>query len=325
MNPCPDVIALLGPTASGKTGLALQLAKHFPLEIISVDSALVYQQMDIGTAKPTATEMAACPHHLINIINPLQTYSAAQFQHDANRLIDEIHARNRIPLLVGGTMLYYKALLEGLSELPQADATLRIQLDEEAQLHGWPAMHAKLVELDPATAARLNPNDSQRIHRALEICLLSGKPMSELIAHKKPTGKHFQLLALGLVPAERPWLHQRIAQRFDSMLQQGFLDELSQLRKLYSTLNPHLPSMRCVGYRQAWEFQNGQCSYDEFIAKGLAATRQLAKRQLTWMRSLDLITINAQQTGLAEQLCQAVDSYLAGKPFPAGLRFEGNY
>ncbi|OHX13237.1 tRNA (adenosine(37)-N6)-dimethylallyltransferase MiaA [Chromobacterium sphagni] len=325
MSDTPQAILLMGPTASGKTGLALEMARHFPLEIVSVDSALVYRGMDIGSAKPSAAEMAACPHHLIDIISPLQSYSAAQFHADANRLIAEITTRGNIPLLVGGTMLYYKALLEGLSDLPQADPALRAELDADAARLGWPALHARLARLDPTTAARLNPNDAQRIHRALEVCLLSGRPMSELLAQGKEAGASFRRLSLALVPQERGWLHQRIGQRFEIMLEQGFLDEVSHLRAAYPELTLDLPSMRCVGYRQAWEHQDGLYDRQEFIERGTAATRQLAKRQLTWTRSLDVIPVNAQQDGLAGQLVRAVEDFLTGKPPAEALRFAGKF
>lgn len=325
MSHTPQAILLMGPTASGKTGLALELARRFPVEIISVDSALVYRDMDIGSAKPTAEEMAACPHHLIDIISPLRSYSAAQFHADANRLIVDIQARGKLPLLIGGTMLYYKALLEGLSDLPQADATLRAELDADAALLGWPAMHARLAELDPVTAARLNPNDSQRIHRALEVCLLSGKPMSELIAQGKEAAAGFRFLPLALVPRERAWLHERIGQRFRSMLELGFLDEVNRLRAKYPELTLNLPSMRCVGYRQAWEHQDGLYGYDEFIERGVAATRQLAKRQLTWTRSLDVIPVDAQQDRLADLLSAAVEDFQAGREVNPALRYSGNF
>ncbi|KUM04527.1 tRNA (adenosine(37)-N6)-dimethylallyltransferase MiaA [Chromobacterium subtsugae] len=325
MSDTPQAILLMGPTASGKTGLALELARRFPLEIISVDSALVYRGMDIGSAKPSLAEMAACPHHLIDVITPLQSYSAAQFHADANRLIGEISARGNIPLLVGGTMLYYKALLEGLSDLPQADAALRAELDADAARLGWPALHARLAGLDPATAARLNPNDAQRIHRALEVCLLSGRPMSELIAQGKAAAADFRHLPLALVPRERGWLHQRIAQRFDIMLEQGFLDEVSRLRAQYPDLSLDLPSMRCVGYRQAWEHQDGLYDRREFIERGIAATRQLAKRQLTWTRGLDVMPVDAQQQDLAGLLTDAVADFLAGKPPADALRFSGPF
>ncbi|UTH72718.1 tRNA (adenosine(37)-N6)-dimethylallyltransferase MiaA [Chromobacterium sp. IIBBL 290-4] len=325
MSNTPQAILLMGPTASGKTGLALELARHFPVEIISVDSALVYRDMDIGSAKPSQEEMAGCPHHLIDIISPLQSYSAAQFHADANRLIADIQARGKLPLLVGGTMLYYKALLEGLSDLPQADAALRAELDAQAAELGWPAMHAKLAALDPITAARLNPNDSQRIHRALEVCLISGKPMSELIAQGKEAAASFRFLPLALVPRERAWLHERIAQRFRIMLEQGFLDEVTQLRAKYPELHLNLPSMRCVGYRQAWEHQDGLYGYDEFIERGIAATRQLAKRQLTWTRSLDVIPVDAQQDGLSGMLVSAVSAFQAGDSCPDDLRYAGDF
>lgn len=321
----PSAILLMGPTASGKTGLALELARRFPVEIISVDSALVYQGMDIGTAKPSADERAVCPHHLIDLISPLEVYSAAQFHADANRLIHAINARGHLPLLVGGTMLYYKALLEGLSDLPSADPALRAQLDEQAQQHGWPAMHARLAELDPDTAARLNPNDSQRIHRALEVCLLAGEPMSRLVARGKEAAANFRFLPLALVPAERRWLHERIAQRFELMLEQGFLDEVSALRQRYPALTTDLPSMRCVGYRQAWDYQDGLCDYPAFVEKGIAATRQLAKRQLTWMRSLPIVPVNAQQPQLATTLCQAVEAFRQHQPLPPSLPYSGQY
>ncbi|OWY38698.1 tRNA (adenosine(37)-N6)-dimethylallyltransferase MiaA [Xenophilus sp. AP218F] len=325
MRNTPKAILLMGPTASGKTGLALELARRFPVEIVSVDSALVYRDMDIGSAKPSTGEMAACPHHLIDIITPLQSYSAAQFHADANRLINDISARGKLPLLVGGTMLYYKALLEGLSDLPQADAALRAELDVQAAEQGWPAMHARLATLDPITAQRLNPNDAQRIHRALEVCLLSGRPMSALIARGKEAAAAFDFLPLALVPAERGWLHQRIAQRFGIMLEQGFLDEVSAIRAKYPALTLDLPSMRCVGYRQAWEHQDGLYGRDEFIERGVAATRQLAKRQLTWTRSLDVIPVNAQQAGLQDALCRATEDFLAGQAPSPTLRFAGAF
>jgi tRNA dimethylallyltransferase len=325
MSQTPDAILLMGPTASGKTGLALELARHFPVEIISVDSALVYRGMDIGSAKPTAAEMAACPHHLIDIISPLESYSAAQFHADANRLIRDIRARGNMPVLVGGTMLYYKALLEGLSDLPQADPALRAEMDAEASRIGWPAMHARLAVLDPDTAARLNPNDAQRIHRALEICLLSGQTMSSLIARGKEAAADFHCLPLALVPEARSWLHQRIAQRFDLMLQQDFLGEVRRLRQDYPALTPDLPSMRCVGYRQAWDYLDGLCSEAEFIERGVAATRQLCKRQLTWMRSLPVIPVSAQRADLTDSVLQACADFIAGQPVADTLRYTGSF
>jgi len=320
-----DVLLLMGPTASGKTALALELARHFPIEIVSVDSALVYRGMDIGTAKPSAAEQAACPHHLIDIIDPLDSYSAAQFRADAERLIDEIHARGNIPLLAGGTMLYYKALLEGLSELPQADPALRAQLDQEAALQGWPALHARLARLDPVTAARLQPNDAQRIQRALEVCLIAGRPMSELFQDKAVPERRWRSLNLALAPAERRWLHERIALRFRQMLDAGFLDEVTALRRQYPALTPGLPSMRCVGYRQAWEYLDGGCGYDEMIERGIAATRQLCKRQLTWMRSLDVLPLNAQEPDAGRRARALCEAFLTDQTLPAGLLYDGQY
>lgn len=279
----PPALLLLGPTASGKTASALALARTLPVEIISVDSALVYRDMDIGTAKPSADERAACPHHLIDIVSPEDSYSAAQFRADATRLMDEITARGNIPLLAGGTMLYFKALREGLSDLPAADPALRRAIDDEAAARGWPALHAELARLDPAAAARLEPGDAQRIQRALEIVRLTGRPLAESYARKENAPLPCRLLPIALAPGDRSVLHARIAERFDAMLHAGFVDELRQLRAHYR-LDPAMPSMRCVGYRQAWEYLDGDIGYDELRFKGIAATRQLAKRQLTWQR-----------------------------------------
>ena len=295
--PC---IAIAGPTASGKTAAALALSERLAqrwqkTEIISVDSALVYKSMDIGTAKPTAAELAAVPHHLIDIIDPLQSYSAAEFVRDTQTRVDDIRSRNAIPLLVGGTMLYFKALMDGLDDMPAADPEVRTMLDAQAAERGWPAMHAKLAEVDPVTAARLAPGDSQRIQRALEVWHVSGKPLSSFHTTKNKAGPAVQmgLTALfSLEPEDRKWLHQRIAQRFDLMLQQGFLDEVRQLRAR-GDLHLDLPSMRCVGYRQAWEELDWQDQHNQpeinfhlLREKGIAATRQLAKRQITWLRSM---------------------------------------
>jgi len=283
----PPFLALAGPTASGKTAAALALARVRPIEIVSVDSALVYQGMDIGTAKPSAEEQAAVPHHLIDIRDPSESYSVMQFREDALRLIQDIQARGKLPLLVGGTMLYFKGLRDGLDELPQADLALRAQLDMEATRHGMPAMHARLAEMDPITAARLKPNDSQRIQRALEIIALTGKPMSELLARTAPAPLPFELMSFALEPSDRSVLHERIADRFDQMLKShpGLIDEVRTL-KSRTDLHPGLPSMRCVGYRQAWEYLDGQINEAELREKGIAATRQLAKRQLTWLRGI---------------------------------------
>ena len=287
LAPCdlPVAICLMGPTASGKTDLAVALAARFPVEIVSVDSALVYRGMDIGTAKPDAATLALAPHHLIDLIAPTESYSAAQFRLDALRLMAEITARGNIPLLVGGTMLYFKALLHGLNELPQADANLRAELDEKASRLGWPTMHGELARLDPVTAARLEPADSQRIQRALEVCLLSGQTMSALLEHPTEPDLPYRVIQIALEPSDRAVLHRRIAERFDAMLDAGLLDEVERLRRNYP-LHPSLPSMRCVGYRQAWQYLDGECGYAEMREKGIAATRQLAKRQLTWLRGM---------------------------------------
>ncbi len=275
-------ICLAGPTGCGKTAAALAIAEVLPVEIISVDSALVYRGMDIGTAKPTAAEQAAVPHHLIDILDPLDSYSAAEFVRDAKRLAAEITARGRLPLLVGGTMLYFKALFDGLSTLPQADAELRAAIDAEAAERGWPALHAELARLDPETAERLAPNDSQRIQRALEVIRLTGQPLSLLHAATRDEGVDWPLFSLE--PFDRAWLHERLAQRFDLMLQQGLLDEVRALRAR-GDLSLALPSMRCVGYRQAWEALDAN-DFHDLRERGIAATRQLAKRQITWLRSM---------------------------------------
>jgi tRNA dimethylallyltransferase len=279
----------MGPTASGKTGVAVELVQHLPVEIISVDSALVYRDMDIGTAKPDAATLAAAPHHLIDLIDPTNSYSAAQFRSDALRLMAEITARGNIPLLVGGTMLYFMALQHGLNDLPQADPELRAELDARAQHSGWPALHEELARLDPVTAARLDPADAQRIQRALEVCLLSGRPMSELLAQEKPGDLPYRLVQLALVPSDRAVLHQRIAARFDAMLEQGLVAEVEALRARYA-LAPNLPSMRCVGYRQAWQYLDGEMDFATLRDKGIFATRQLAKRQLTWLRGMENVS-----------------------------------
>jgi tRNA dimethylallyltransferase len=280
----PAAILLMGPTASGKSALATTLASRFPVEIVSVDSAQVYREMDIGTAKPTPAERAAVPHHLIDIIDPTEAYSAARFRADALRLMNEIAARRRIPLLVGGTMLYFKALREGLSELPESDVGARAQLDAEAAARGWPALHAELASVDPETAARLKPTDAQRIQRALEVFRVTGKPMSQLLGRRSSAGFPFRLIEIALVPSDRAALHRRIETRFDAMLKGGLVEELRTLRERY-TLQPDLPSMRCVGYRQAWQFLEGEIKRDELRDHGIFATRQLAKRQLTWLRA----------------------------------------
>ena len=285
----PQAVAIMGPTASGKTAAALAIARERPVEIISVDSALVYREMDIGTAKPSAEELAFVPHHLIDIIDPLDAYSVAQFRSDTLRLVAEISARGKLPLLVGGTMMYFKGMTEGLDDLPQADAALRQELDAEAARIGWPAMHAKLRTLDPVTAERLKPNDAQRINRALEIIALSGKPMSELLTGRPKLALPFELRSYSLEPSDRAVLHARIATRFDQMLgtrdDTGLVAEVVRLRAR-GDLHPGLPSMRCVGYRQAWEYLDGTIDRAGLRETGIIATRQLAKRQLTWLRSM---------------------------------------
>jgi len=272
----------MGATATGKTGLAVEIAKRFPVEIISVDSALIYRGMDIGTAKPGADILALAPHHLIDIIDPAEHYSAWNFVEDANRLIEEITSRGKIPLLVGGTMMYYHALENGLNKLPVADARLRARLSRQASEIGWPAMHEKLTAIDPLSASRIKPGDSQRIQRALEVFEASGQPLSSL-QQKKPTASKHEALKIILHAQDRALLHARIEQRFLAMIEQGFIDEVSSL-KLRSDLNLSLPSMRCVGYRQVWQFLEGNLSRDEMIYKAIVATRQLAKRQMTWLR-----------------------------------------
>ena len=287
-KPLAPYVAIAGPTASGKTAAALAVAAEFDTEIISVDSALVYRGMDIGTAKPSASELAQAPHHLINIRDPLFAYSAAEFVADARGLINDISVRGKLPLLVGGTMLYFKALTDGLDDLPRADTAVRAAIADEAQEKGWPALHAALTVIDPATAARLAPGDSQRISRALEIFRISGQTMSslhtiKLVANNADYSSASTLISLE--PANRAWLHERIAQRFDAMLGHGFLAEVTALRAR-GDLHANLPSMRCVGYRQVWEALDGKIPMSELRDRGIFATRQLAKRQITWLRSM---------------------------------------
>ncbi len=317
----PPAIFLMGPTASGKTSVAVELAQQLPLEIISVDSALVYRDMDIGTAKPDAATLARAPHHLINIRNPTEVYSAAAFRHDALRLMQDITARGKIPLLVGGTMLYFRALRFGLSDLPQADPGVRRELEQRAICVGWPALHAELAQLDPETAARLNPNDSQRIQRALEIYQITGTPMSTLFKQKPlpPGGRGwgegelpYRVLPIALIPSDRSQLHARIATRFAAMLKLSLVNELRALREKYS-LHPDLPAMRCVGYRQAWKFIEGSINETELLDQGIAATRQLAKRQLTWLRGMaGNIELDCLAGDLAQQVSSAMHAMADG-------------
>jgi len=297
MSPTPEAsppfLALAGPTASGKSAAALALASIRPIEIVSVDSALVYRGMDIGTAKPTAAERAQVPHHLIDIRDPTQAYSAAEFAADGARCIREIHARGALPVLVGGTMLYFKALFEGLASMPAADPQVRAELDAQAAREGWPSLHAELARVDPVTAARLAPLDGQRIQRALEVYRLSGRPLSDWHAQSEPAGTQGPMRPTQLIslePLERAWLHERIATRYTQMLDAGFLDEVRSLRAR-GDLQPELPAMRCVGYRQAWTWLDAADAgtpqpLSALIDTGVAATRQLAKRQLTWLRGV---------------------------------------
>ena len=295
--PAWDALALVGPTASGKTAIALALAAEWPLEIISVDSALVYQGMDIGTAKPTLAERQAVVHHLIDIRDPAQSYSAADFARDATALIADIRGRGKLPLLVGGTMLYIKALIEGLDDLPLANPAVRADIEEEAHDRGWPALHAELALVDPPTAQRLPPHDSQRIARALEVWRITGKPLSSFFGTTRVAGPRVALLSLE--PQDRKWLHQRIEQRFDAMLEHGLVDEVKALRSR-GDLQADLPSMRCVGYRQVWEALNDieegtplATAMRLMRERGIAASRQLAKRQLTWLRGMPLRNVVA--------------------------------
>ncbi len=287
----PKAFAVLGPTAGGKTGLALRLAQRFPLEIISLDSALVYRGMDIGTAKPTDEELASVPHHLIDIISPLQSYSAAEFAADCLRLCGEISARGRMPLIVGGTMMYFHALVNGLNDLPQADAGVRAQLQAQKAEQGVEGLYRRLCEVDAATAARLKPGDTQRIERALEVFLLTGRPLSDHLAVQTAYRVPLRLHTLVLFPQRRELLHEAIARRFRLMLEQGFLEEVGRLKAEYPSLTAEHNSMRCVGYRQAWDYLDGACAYDAFVDAGIAATRQLAKRQLTWLRKTEADTL----------------------------------
>jgi len=279
----PTAVLLLGPTASGKSALAARLAERFPVEIVSADSAQVYRGMDVGTAKPSAAERRALPHHLIDLIEPTGTYSAARFRADALEAMAAIAARGRLPLVVGGTMLYFKALREGLSDLPPADAGVRAAIEDEARRRGWPALHAELARADPATAARLQPADSQRIQRALEVWRTTGTPMSRLLG-ARTDAPPFRLVELALVPDDRAALHRRLAARFEQMLAGGLVEELATLRQRHA-LHAGLPSMRCVGYRQAWAHLEGEYDRATLRERGIFATRQLAKRQLTWLRA----------------------------------------
>jgi tRNA dimethylallyltransferase len=321
-SPEPRVLALAGPTGSGKTAAAVAIARGHGAEIISVDSALVYRGMDIGTAKPSTQERAGVPHHLIDIRDPREPYSAAEFAADASALIAQIHARGKPALLAGGTMLYFKALFEGLDAMPPANAAVRAELEAQAAALGWPALHAELAQVDPATAQRLAPNDSQRIQRALEVFKVSGRPLSAF--HDGPRAGDLawdDVPLFSLEPSDRGWLHERIAQRFDAMLASGFLDEVIALRRR-GDLHADLPSMRCVGYRQAWELLDAQAPGADFPLtqlreKGIAATRQLAKRQLTWLRGMPQRRVIACDAADAhDQLLRQVRDVMAGMEKP---------
>lgn len=310
MTQRPVAITLMGPTASGKTDLAMALAEHFPVELISVDSAQVYRHMDLGTAKPGPAMRAQVPHHLIDIIDPDQSYSAGSFVTDASALMRSISARGRIPLLVGGTMLYFRALRGGLSALPTADAGLRARLDERARKLGWPALHAELTRVDAASAARIMPNDAQRIQRALEVHALTGRALSEHHATSRTSEISHRLLELALLPTERQRLHERIAQRFDAMLTAGLVAELAALRQRFS-LSADMSAMRCVGYRQAWEHLEGRLDARALREQGVAATRQLAKRQITWLRATPVsVTLDPFDAGLLARARAAVAAAL---------------
>ena len=291
----------MGPTGSGKSALALALAERFPVEIVSVDSAQVYRGMDIGTAKPDALTRKQIPHHLIDILEPTDAYSAARFRADAIAAIVGIRSRGAIPLLVGGTMLYFKALREGLSMLPAADPAVRARLDARAAVEGWPALHAELAQVDPMTASRLKRTDAQRIQRALEVHAISGRPMSELQGARDTSDAVGPTLPVALVPEDRAELHRVIAERFDAMLAAGLVDEVRALRARYD-LSPEMPSMRCVGYRQAWSFLDGLVDKDEFRASAIAATRQLAKRQFTWLRATSATVFSPAAPDLVESV-----------------------
>ncbi|HTJ96378.1 MAG TPA: tRNA (adenosine(37)-N6)-dimethylallyltransferase MiaA [Rhodocyclaceae bacterium] len=311
MNTLPPAIFILGPTASGKTALAMHLYDRLPVELISVDSAQVFRDMNVGTAKPDAATLARYPHHLIDVISPEESYSAAQFCGDALKIMADITARGKIPLLVGGTMLYYKALTEGLADMPKADAKIRAAIDAEAAIHGWPYMHAELAKVDPDSAARLKPNDSQRIQRALEVVRLTGETMATIYSRQDRQPLPYRKMSIALMPTNRAWLHERIALRFEEMLSQGLIAETEALRAKY-TLHGDLPSMRCVGYRQVWEMLEGQIPPQELRDRGIFATRQFAKRQITWLNSLpNLALFDCLKPELAETIHTNVQNFLA--------------
>jgi tRNA dimethylallyltransferase len=307
----PPIVCLMGPTASGKTDLAIALAETLPMDIISVDSVMVYRGMDIGSAKPDTETLARAPHRLIDICDPAEAYSAARFRDDALREMAEITAQGRIPLLVGGTMLYFRALLNGLSVLPSADADIRTRLEAEAEAEGWASMHRRLAEVDPEAAARIHPNDPQRIQRALEVYELTGTPLSELqqtqqVDQPLPYG----IIKLAVAPADRTILHERIAQRFELMLQHGLIDEVEALQQR-GDLHLDMPALRAVGYRQVWEYLSGSLKYTEMVERGIIATRQLAKRQFTWLRSeAELTMLDSLDRRLLEKTLKFIEQAL---------------
>jgi tRNA dimethylallyltransferase len=305
----PAAIFIMGPTASGKTALALALTRRFPIEIISVDSALVYRDMDIGTAKPTPEELGECPHHLIGFLDPAEPYSAARFREDALQLMAEITARGRIPLLAGGTMLYFRALEMGLSEMPAADTEIRARLEQEIREQGLNSLHKRLEKIDPESAARIHATDPQRIQRALEVYELTGKPLSEHFRSQAKYELPYRLLRLALIPSNRASLHQRIEKRFDDMLKNGFIEEVE---KLYGRgdLDPSMPSIRAVGYRQVWGYLAGEYDYETMRHKAVVATRQLAKRQITWLRSTDGLSVLDSETLDFDYTVELVSSFL---------------
>lgn len=304
----PPAVCLMGPTASGKTDLAVTLVERLPFEIISVDSALIYRGMNIGTAKPDAETLALAPHRLIDIIDPAEAYSASRFREDALREMAEITAAGRIPLLVGGTMLYYRALEYGLSRLPQADAAVRERIEQEAAERGWQALHERLAKVDPVAAERIHPNDPQRLSRALEVYELSGRPMSELWQENGPPELPYRLIKVAVAPPDRVELHERITQRFRLMLERGLVEEVETLYRR-GDLNPQLPSIRCVGYRQVWQYLAGELSYTEMSERGIVATRQLAKRQFTWLRSEQKLQwFSTFESNLLEKMLKFLDA-----------------
>lgn len=303
------VFCLMGPTASGKTGLACELISHVPFEIISVDSAMIYRGMTIGTAKPSPKELLSAPHHLIDIKNPDETYSAAQFCTDANELCTQIIAKGKIPLLVGGTMMYFNALQKGLSVLPEANEAIRSQLENEAMQQGWEVLHQRLTKIDPVAAARIHAHDTQRIQRALEVYYISGVTLSSFLAEQKQSAA-YQFVNIALFPEQRSWLHERIAQRFDQMLAEGFIEEVQHLQEQWR-LHRSLPSMRSVGYRQVLEYLQGDYDVQTLREKGIAATRQLAKRQLTWLRHWnDVLYYDSQKSTFTNEIMAKINEIL---------------